>query len=70
MKSYIEHLMMCGFNAVRAYNIARDFLREGDEKGLEQFISEMEADQRWEHGNHLTIILLDEAELGIVPSER
>jgi hypothetical protein len=73
MESYIDRLMMCGYNAVQAYNIVRDFQHERDFEGLENFTRLMESDKKCRQcpfGKSLTIILLAEEESGIVPSER
>jgi len=73
MEKYIDRLMMCGFNVIQAHNIVRSFERELDFDGLEKFATMMEDDRvcrECPFGKSLTIILLEEEESGIVPSER
>jgi hypothetical protein len=64
---------MCGFNAIQAFEIVRSFQHEREFDELEEFVSMMEVYAKClecPYGKSLTIILLEDEESGIVPSER
>jgi hypothetical protein len=73
MQKYIDRLMMCGFNAVQAFEVVRSFSHEREFDELEEFVTMMEGYAKCRecpYGKNTTIILLVEEGSGIVPSER